>query len=202
MKANNKKAVAAESLIKSSVNVNDRTIVLTGMVDEKMATDFLSKVLEYESLDPHKEIIVYIDTYGGYVDSMFTIYDAMQAIHPPVVTIGLGKVMSAGCLLLSGGTRGRRFISKHARTMLHAVSGFSFGKTHDVEIDAREQRRLQDQMIKCLATHTGASIDRIKKDFKDGDLFLTSSQILPGKYGKNGLADHILKKFPRPKLQR
>ena len=119
----------------------------------------------YEDPREHRPILFYISTYGGNADDMFALYDLMRAIRSEteIHTVGLGKVMSAGVLILAAGTKGKRYIGKNCRVMIHSVMGGNAGSLHDMmnEMDAIEN--LQKMYIECLVTETKLTETKLKK---------------------------------------
>jgi ATP-dependent Clp protease protease subunit len=112
----------------------------------------------------HKPIHLVISTYGGSVDEMFTLYDTIKFLPCPVNTIALGKVMSAGVLLLAAGTKGKRMIGASARIMLHPIAGGAEGNVFEVISESKEQKRIQKQLVTAFIKETNISkskIDRI-----------------------------------------
>lgn len=138
-------------------------IIYIGHIDQKEAKAVIVKLLELDMADSTAPIKVIINSYGGEVDSMFAIYDAMRTCVAPLITIGLGKAMSAAVLLLSAGEKGERRISSHTRIMAHELSMFAWGKLYEVENEAKEGRRLQRLMEKSLARESGKTVKKIQK---------------------------------------
>lgn len=150
----------------SQMNEQLRRIVLAGFVKEDTATQFLEQITALECTDMSKAISVYIDTYGGNVDSALCMYDAMKSCCCPIVTIGIGKVMSCGVLLLAAGDKGNRYITENTRIMIHEVSGGTFGPISDMENTVAETRRMQDVYISLLSNDTGKTKTKILKDMQ------------------------------------
>jgi ATP-dependent Clp protease protease subunit len=142
--------------------------------------------------DPSLErpIHFYISTYGGNADDMFALYDLMRIIREEteIHTIGLGKVMSAGVLILAAGTKGKRYIGRNCRVMLHAVMGGNQGSLHDMmnEMDAIEQ--LQQMYIECLVKETKMTESTIKKMLERKiNIYLSAEEAV-----EHGIADYIV----------
>ena len=159
-----------------------RIIGLIGEVSEERTTEVISSMLQLKQSgskevleDPEKEdsplVKVYdpfelwISTYGGSAMDMFAIYDVMRLMREEcdITTFGLGKVMSAGVLLLAAGTKGKRKIGANCRVMLHSVIGGSQGPIHSLENEMDEIRWIQDQHVKCLVEETNMSSKHLKK---------------------------------------
>lgn len=178
-----------EGLQVSAVHSGDvaRLVVLHGDVNEASISMVVAQLLHLASIN-HKPIHLVISTYGGSVDEMFTLYDTIKFLPCPVHTIALGKVMSAGVLLLASGKRGKRMIGKSARIMIHPVSGGSGGNVFEVINDTKEHKRLQDQMVDAIVKETKASKQQIEKIMKTGhDVYL-----LPEEAIKLGIVDKII----------
>lgn len=184
-----------------------RTISLYGEVDEERASDVIYSILylssvgypadqeEVEEEPPTPEMIYdpikfLISTYGGSAAEMFAIYDTMRQVRGEceIHTHGLGKVMSAGVLLLAAGSKGNRKIGKNCRVMIHSVAGASYGSLHNLENEMDEIKWLQEQHIKCLIEETNMTRKQIKKMLaKRMNVYLTAEEAV-----KLGIADEIV----------
>ena len=166
---------------------SSRLVVLHGDVNEASISLVVAQLLHLASQN-HKPIHLVISTYGGSVDEMFTLYDTIKFLPCPVHTIALGKVMSAGVLLLASGKKGKRMIGKSARIMIHPVSGGAGGTVFEVLNDVKEHKRLQDQMVDAIVKETGSTRVKIEKIMKTGhDVYL-----LPEEAIKLGIVDKII----------
>lgn len=145
-----------------------RSIYLWGVVDDKSSKDVVTKLLLLEADDPGKEIRFYISSPGGAVTSGMVVYDVMRMIKSPVSTICMGLAASMGSILLSGGTKGRRFIFPHGEVMIHqpSLGGHIQGVSADMEIHAEQILRTKEMGARILAENTGQTIERIRKDFE------------------------------------
>lgn len=171
----------------SNPSDSSRLVVLHGDVNESSISMVVAQMLHLASLN-HKPIHLVISTYGGSVDEMFTLYDTIKFLPCPVHTIALGKVMSAGVLLLASGTKGRRMIGKNARVMIHPVSGGAGGNVFEVMAESKEHKRLQDQMVEAIVSETKSTREQIEKIMKRGhDVYL-----LPEEAIKMGIVDRII----------
>lgn len=148
-------------------NLQLRRIVLSGNIREDTASYFLEQITALEVTDMGKPISIYVDTYGGSVDAALCMYDAIKACSCPIVTIGIGKVMSAGVLLLAAGDKGNRFITENTRVMVHEVSGGAFGSISEMETSVQETRRLQETYVDLLVLSTGVKKAKLLKDMKE-----------------------------------
>lgn len=164
-----------------------RLVVLHGDVNESSISMVVAQLLHLASIN-HKPISLVISTYGGSVDEMFTLYDTIKFLPCPVHTIALGKVMSAGVLLLASGAKGKRMIGRNARIMIHPVSGGVSGNVFEVINDTKEHKRLQDQMVAAIVKETKASRVEIEKIMKSGHDFY----LLPEQAVKMGIVDKII----------
>lgn len=154
---------------------DSRVILLHGDVTEDLAREFMEGLLDLASIDPVKEIVVYIDTYGGSPYSMFAMHDMMRHVSCPIYTIGVGKVMSAGVLVLAAGDR--RAIMPNAMVMLHQVSSGIHGKTSGMEVELNHLRDIQTRTYSLYSRYTQKPVEEIEKYLADShDKYLTASQ--------------------------
>ena len=178
-----------ESLQSITVHTGDsaRLVVLHGDVTESSISMVVAQLLHLASQN-HKPIHMVISTYGGSVDEMFTLYDTIKFLPCPVHTIALGKVMSAGVLLLASGAKGHRMIGRNARVMIHPVSGGAGGNVFEVMNESKEHKRLQDQMVDAIVRETKATKIQIDKIMTSGhDYYLLPDQAI-----KLGIVDKII----------
>lgn len=129
---------------------SNRIIFMNGAFNENKAEQIVTRLLQYECQDPSKDIIMFIDSYGGLVDSFVTIHDVIKLLHCDVATVCVGKAMSCGQMLLMSGTKGKRFITPNSRVLLHEISSWTCGKVTNMEIDIEESRRLQKDVFEKL----------------------------------------------------
>jgi ATP-dependent Clp protease protease subunit len=172
--------------------LKDRIIFLGTPIDDIVANTVIAQLLFLEADDPDKDIYLYINSPGGIVTAGLAIYDTMHYIKSPVSTICIGQAASMGALLLSTGTKGKRFSLPHARIMIHQPLGGFQGQATDIEIHAREILKMKDTLNKILANHTGQPIEKIHAD-TDRDFFMS------GEDAKTyGIVDEVItKKAPR-----
>ena len=171
----------------SQFNDHARRIVISGTIREDTAAMFLEQITALEAYDVARPITVYVDTYGGSVDAALSIHDAMCACACPIRTVGIGKIMSAGVLILSAGDKGSRFITQNSRVMMHQISGGANGVVKDIEITTKEMKRLQDVFVGLIAKHAGQKKAEVLKDI-DSDKYFTASEAI-----SYGLVDWIVK---------
>jgi ATP-dependent Clp protease, protease subunit len=144
--------------------LQDRTVFLWGMVDDKSARHVVDRLMYLDSLN-NEEIKFYINSPGGYVTSGFSIYDTIKSLKSPVSTICTGLAASMGSILLSAGKKGRRFIQPHARVMIHQPSGGAKGQASDIEITAKEIIKTKELSAHILADNCGQKFEKVMKDF-------------------------------------
>jgi ATP-dependent Clp protease protease subunit len=170
-----------------SSGVDDRLVVLHGEVNEHSISSVVVQLLHLANQN-HKPIHLVISTYGGSVDEMFSLYDTIKFLPCPVHTIALGKVMSAGVLLLASGVKGKRMIGRSARIMIHPISGGVLGNVFEAMNEMKEFERLQDLMVSALMAETKMKREDIDKLMKAGhDFFLTPEQAV-----EMGIVDRII----------
>ncbi|NML20559.1 ATP-dependent Clp protease proteolytic subunit [Pseudoflavitalea sp. G-6-1-2] len=168
-----------------------RAVHLWGVVDDKSAKDVTTKLLLLDNDDPGKEIKFFINSPGGVVTSGMVIYDTMKLIKSPVSTICMGLAASMGSLLLSGGAKGRRFIYPHGEVMIHqpSLGGYIQGVSTDLEIQAKQTKRVKEVSARILAENTGKKFEQIMKDF-DRDYWMDAKESI-----EYGIVDHITDKL-------
>ena len=166
--------------------LKDRIIMLSGEVNDQVASTVVAQLLFLEAQDPDKDIYFYINSPGGVITSGLSMYDTMNYIKPDIVTICIGQAASMGAFLLSGGAMGKRLILPNARTMIHQPSGGAQGQATDIEIQAKEILFLRERLNKLLADHTGQSLDVIERD-TERDRFMSAEQSV-----EYGLVDAVI----------
>ncbi|MBS7286042.1 MAG: ATP-dependent Clp endopeptidase proteolytic subunit ClpP [Kiritimatiellae bacterium] len=153
----------------------DRIVFISGEVNDDMANAICAQLLFLQSQDATKEISVYVNSPGGSVTAGLAIYDTMQFIKCPIATYCLGQAASMGAVLLTAGTKGRRFALPNARIMIHQPWGGAEGKASDIEITAREILRLKEVLNSILSKHSGKSMDDVVRD-TDRDHFMSAAE--------------------------
>ncbi len=162
--------------------------MLTGEVNDAVASSIVAQLLFLEAQDPDKDIYFYINSPGGVITSGLSMYDTMNYIKPDIVTICVGQAASMGAFLLSSGTKGKRYALPHSRIMIHQPSGGAQGQSTDIQIQAQEIQRLKDTLNEIMATQTGKTKERIEKD-TERDYFMSAQEAL-----EYGLIDKVLEK--------
>ncbi|NUF49265.1 ATP-dependent Clp endopeptidase proteolytic subunit ClpP [Gilliamella sp. ESL0250] len=168
--------------------LKERVIFLTGQVEDNMANLIIAQMLFLEAENPDKDIYLYINSPGGVVTAGMAIYDTMQFIKPDVSTICLGQACSMGSLLLTAGTKGKRYCLPNARVMIHQPLGGFQGQASDIQIHAQEILQVKNRLNTILAMHTGQDISVIEKD-TDRDNFMSADKAV-----EYGLVDAIYSK--------
>lgn len=153
--------------------LKDRIIFLGGAINDDIANSVVAQMLFLESLDPDKDIHLYINSPGGVVTAGLAIYDTMQYIKPDVSTICIGQAASMGSLLLTAGAKGKRFALPLARIMIHQPLGGAQGQSTDIQIQAREILRLREVGNDILCKHTGQPRKKVVAD-TERDNFMTA----------------------------
>lgn len=148
--------------------LKDRIIMVSGVVNDEMASVVMAQLLFLESEDPEGEVFIYINSPGGSIPAGLAIYDTMQHVRPPIATICAGTAASMGAFLLMAGQPGRRMALPHSRIMIHqpAVGGGLAGTASDLEIYVRELQNDKRLVIEKIHQHTGQPVDRIKQDIE------------------------------------
>ena len=166
----------------------DRIIFLGTGINDQVANIVQAQLLFLESVDPKKDIQIYMNSPGGSVHAGLGIYDTMQVISPDVATICTGMAASMGAVLLCAGTKGKRSALKHSRVMIHQPMGGAQGQASDMEITLLEILKLKKELYHIVSEHSGQSFDRVEKD-SDRDYWMTSEEAKA-----YGMIDEVLTK--------
>jgi len=164
----------------------ERIIFLGQGIDDTVANDVMAQLLTLESMDPDRDIMMYINSPGGSFTALTAIYDTMQFVRPDVMTICLGQAASAAAVLLAGGTPGKRYALEHSRILIHQPYSEGGGQGSDIEIQAREVLRMRELLEEMLAKHSKKWKEDIGKDI-ERDKILTAAEAV-----EYGLVDQIL----------
>jgi ATP-dependent Clp protease protease subunit len=176
-------------------NPEARSIMFVGPIDEEKSADLISALLVLSQQKPPgaeraKDIKIYISTYGGSADEMLAIYDVMNYCKQfcDIETIDLGKVMSAGTLLLAAGTKGKRRLGSHCRVMIHSVNGGSVGELHSIQNEIDQMKSLQDNYIQCLSNETSMTKRQVQRLInRKVNVYLSAEEAI-----ELGLADGVM----------
>lgn len=166
----------------------DRIIFLGAPIYDDAANIIQAQLLFLESVDPEKDIQIYVNSPGGSVSAGLGIYDTMQLVSPDVATICTGMAASMGAVLLAAGAAGKRSALPHSRVMIHQPLGGTQGQASDIEITAREILRTKRELYDILSLHTGQTVKKIERD-ADRDYWLSSEEAKA-----YGLIDEVLSK--------
>ncbi len=177
--------------IKSEIEKNfisKRQIFLWGVVDDRSAQYVVERLLYLDSIDPGKDITLFINSPGGVITSGMCIYDTMQMIKSDVATVCMGLAASMGALLLCGGTIGKRFAWAHSRIMIHQplISGQIVAPAIDLKIHAQEIKKTRDELNRIIAERTGRTLEQVEKD-TDRDYYMNAKEAL-----EYGIIDQIM----------
>ena len=166
--------------------LKDRIVMLSGEVNDAVASSIVAQFLFLEADDPEKDIYFYINSPGGVITSGMSIYDTMNYIKPDICTICVGQAASMGAFLLSSGAKGKRFSLPNSRIMIHQPLGGAQGQATDIQIQAAEIQRMKDLLNKLIAQQTGQKLATIQKD-TDRDNFMSATEAC-----KYGLIDEVI----------
>jgi len=166
--------------------LNERIIFLGTPIDDTVANLIVAQLLHLESQDPDKDISIYINCPGGSIYSGLAIYDTMQFIKPKIQTICVGIAMSMGSLLLTGGTKGKRFALPNSRILIHQPSAGFEGQSTDIEIHAREILNIRRRTDEIYAAHTGQGIEQVHADMERDRFFKAEEAV------EYGLIDRVI----------
>jgi ATP-dependent Clp protease protease subunit len=167
--------------------LKDRIVFLGTAMNDEVANLLIAQFLFLESEDPDKDINFYINSPGGIVTSGMAVYDTMQYIKPDVTTVCIGQAASMGALLLTAGTKGKRYSLPNSRILIHQPMGGFQGQASDIEIQAKEIMRMKETLNDILKNHTGKSLKQIQKD-TDRDYFMSGAEAKA-----YGIVDHVIK---------
>ncbi len=170
--------------------LKDRIVFIGTAIDDNVANLVIAQLLFLQMQDPDKDINVYINSPGGSVTSGLAIYDTMRFVKPDVCTYCIGQAASMGAVLLSAGTKGKRFALPNSRIMIHQPWGGVQGTAADISIQAKEILKLKEKLNQILSLHTGKPVEVIEKD-TDRDFFMSAEEAK-----EYGLVDHVIELKP------
>ena len=166
--------------------LKDRIIFLGSAMNDEVANLLIAQLLFLESEDPDKDINFYINSPGGLVTAGLAVYDTMQYIKPDIATVCIGQAASMGALLLTAGTRGKRYSLPNSRILIHQPMGGFQGQASDIEIQAKEILRMKETLNQILVRHTGKDLKQIQND-TDRDFFMSGMEAK-----EYGIIDHVI----------
>jgi ATP-dependent Clp protease protease subunit len=169
-----------------SLLLKERIVFLGTQIDDQVANVIVAQLLFLSREDPDREIQMYINSPGGVIYSGLAIYDTMQMIPNPISTVAVGVTASFGTVLLTAGTKGRRYALPNATIHMHQPLGGSQGQATDIEIQTKQILRLRTLLNDIMAKHTGKSVEVIKQD-TERDFYLDAKQAV-----EYGLVDQVL----------
>jgi ATP-dependent Clp protease protease subunit len=164
----------------------ERIIFLGQAIDDTIANDVMAQLLTLESMDPDRDILLYINSPGGSFTALTAIYDTMQFVKPQVQTYCLGQAASAAAVILAAGTPGKRFALANSRVLIHQPYTEGGGQASDVEIQAREVLRMRKLLEELIAKHSNRTIEQVEKDI-ERDKILTAPEAV-----EYGLVDRVI----------
>lgn len=167
--------------------LEDRVIFLWEGIDSAVANTVIAQLLFLEKQDPKAPITMYVNSPGGHVTAGLAIYDTMQYVKCPVITVAMGLAASMGSIILAGGEKGKRYALPHAEIMIHQPLGGAEGQATDIMLAAEHIKKTGHTLYKLLAKHTGQKLEKVEKDC-DRDNFMSAEQAL-----EYGLIDKIIK---------
>jgi len=164
----------------------ERIIFVGQAIDDTVANDVMAQLLTLESMDPDRDIMMYINSPGGSFTALTAIYDTMQFVRPDVMTICLGQAASAAAVLLAGGAKGKRMALENARILIHQPYSEGGGQGSDIEIQAAEIMRMRSLLEKMLAKDSKKTVEEVSKDI-ERDKILTAEEAV-----SYGIIDQVL----------
>jgi ATP-dependent Clp protease protease subunit len=173
----------------------ERIIFLGVQIDDASANDVMAQLLTLESLDPDRDISIYINSPGGSFTAMTAIYDTMQFVRPEIQTVCLGQAASAAAVLLASGAPGKRMALPNTRMLIHQPSTEGSGQGSDLEIQAREIMRMRALLEGIIAKHSGRTAEQVSRDI-ERDKILTADEAK-----SYGLIDDIITNRKRHPLK-
>ena len=166
--------------------LKDRIIFLGTAMNDEVANLLIAQLLFLESEDPDKDINFYVNSPGGIVTAGLAVYDTMQYIKPDIATVCIGQAASMGALLLTAGTKGKRYSLPNSRILIHQPMGGFQGQASDIEIQAKEILRMKESLNQILVRHTGKDLSQIQND-TDRDFFMSGAEAK-----EYGIIDHVI----------
>lgn len=168
--------------------LKERTVFLAQEVNADLASYVVANLFYMEHLSKEKEITIYINSTGGSVqDGLFTIYDCMRVISPPIRTVCIGEAYSSAAVILSAGTKGRRFATPNSKMMIHSIQIEDIsGTLSEVEQESKLTKEMNGKLMNIIAQHTGQNIKKVKRDCQKDKYFSAEEAI------KYGLIDAVL----------
>jgi ATP-dependent Clp protease protease subunit len=164
----------------------ERIIFLGQAIDDTVANDVMAQLLTLESMDPDRDISIYVNSPGGSFTALTAIYDTMNFVRPDIQTTCLGQAASAAAIILAAGTPGKRFALANSRILIHQPSTEGGGQASDVEIQAREVLRMRKLLEEMISRHSNRTVEQVERDI-ERDKILTAEEAV-----EYGLVDRVL----------
>jgi len=171
--------------------LKDRIIFIGTAIDDNVSNLIIAQLLFLEAEDPEKDINIYVNSPGGLVTAGLAIYDTMQYVKPGIATICVGQAASMAALLLTAGTKGKRYTLPNARILIHQPSGGFQGQATDIGIHAEEIIKIRKRLDEIMAKHTGQEVERVHRD-SERDYFLSAVEAK-----EYGLIDEVIVRMPK-----
>jgi len=171
--------------------LKDRIIFIGTAIDDNVSNLIIAQLLFLEAEDPEKDINIYVNSPGGLVTAGLAIYDTMQYVKPGIATICVGQAASMAALLLTAGTKGKRYTLPNARILIHQPSGGFQGQATDIGIHAEEIIKIRKRLDEIMAKHTGQEVERVHRD-SERDYFLSAQEAK-----EYGLIDEVIVRMPK-----
>ncbi|NOZ68988.1 MAG: ATP-dependent Clp endopeptidase proteolytic subunit ClpP [Deferribacteres bacterium] len=172
--------------------LKDRIIFIGSPIDDMVANTVIAQLLFLQTEDPEKDIHIYINSPGGIVSSGLAIYDTMQYVKSDIATYCIGQAASMGALLLTAGTKGKRYVLPHSRIMIHQPMGGFHGQATDVEIHAKEILKMKETLNEILSKHTGQPLEKLQLD-TERDFFMSATDAR-----EYGIVDEVIETIKKP----
>ncbi len=172
--------------------LKDRIVFLGNPIEDNLANTIIAQLLFLQTEDSEKDIHLYINTPGGVVSSGLAIYDTMQYIKPDIATYCLGQAASMGALILTAGTKGKRFVLPHSRVMIHQPVGGFYGQATDIEIHAREILKMKETLNNIMSKHTEQPLEKMQID-TERDYFMSGVEAK-----EYGIVDEVISSMKKP----
>tara|TARA_R110002072_G_scaffold42064_12_gene118141 strand:- start:92427 stop:92984 length:558 start_codon:yes stop_codon:yes gene_type:complete len=170
--------------------LENRIVFLVGEINHASASRVMMQMLYLENQRKNQEINFYINCPGGVVDDTLALYDTMRFLSSPIATYCIGRAYSGGSVLLTAGTKGRRFILPHAKVMIHQPYGGITGQAEDIRLQAEQIVKTKQTLIDILAKHTGQTSERVRED-SERDMYFDAQEAKD-----YGLVDEVLTEPP------
>ncbi len=171
--------------------LENRIVFLIGEINQSSAARVMMQMLYLENIKRGQDISLYINSPGGAVDDTLALYDTMRFLSSPVSTYCIGRAYSGGSVLLTAGTKGKRYILPHAKVMIHQPYGGITGQAEDIRIQVEQMGKMKAELNKIIARHTGQSVETILRD-AERDKYFTAEEAVA-----YGLVDEVLQETPK-----